>query len=190
MDTSRRCSKQVNGVKDDLGHLALLIQQRNTLDDQIARLIGRPAQLGHIGEYIASKVFNITLTPIATTKGIDGHFADGPLTGRTVNIKFYPKMEGLLDMRLDGVPDFYLVLTGPRVLAMSSKGQPRPVSIQAVFLLEGSAVVEDLTHRGRKVGVASSVRSARWEAAEIFPRQANTRLILSTEQRIMLELFQ
>ena len=172
-----------------LHELARLIQQRNALDEQIARLIGRPAQLGHIGEYIASKIFNITLTPTATTKGIDGHFADGPLAGRSVNVKFYPKLQGILDMRPDGVPDYYLVLTGPRSLAMSSKGQTRPVSIQAVFLLEGSAVVEDLTGRGKKVGIASSVRASLWEAAEIFPRQTNTRLTLSQERRAMLELF-
>lgn len=106
-----------------------------------------------------------------------------------MNIKFYPKLEGLLDMRPDGVPDYYLVLAGPRTAAMSSRGQTRPVAIEAVFLLEGAVVVDDLTTRGRKIGIASSVRRTQWDAAEIFPRQVNTRLLLSAEQRAMVELF-
>ncbi len=57
---------------------------------------------GHLGEWIAAQVFGIELERHATAKGIDGRFADG----RTVNIKWYLKREGLLDLCDDG-PDLY-----------------------------------------------------------------------------------
>lgn len=175
---------------NDLRELARLIRQRNTLDEAIAHLIGRPALLGHLGEYIASRVFNIRLSEIATTKGIDGHFGDGPLEGRSVNIKLYAMLEGILDIRADALADFFLVLTGPRSSVMSSRGQTRLFSIQGVYLFASSELVQDLTKRGRKLGVAASVRTPLWNAAELFPRQINSRLILSPEQHAMLELFQ
>jgi hypothetical protein len=52
--------------------LAQLIHERNRISEEIARIIGRPALSGHIGEYIASKIFNIRLEESAISKGIDG----------------------------------------------------------------------------------------------------------------------
>ena len=99
---------------------------------------------------------------------IDGHFADGPLAGRSVNVKFHPKLEGLLDIRPDGVPDYYLVLTGPRSLAMFSRGQTRPLSIQAVFLLEGAAVVEEEYARDLRSVLGKDVERARAMLARLL----------------------
>ena len=73
----------------DLERLANLIKARNSVDLRIAGLIGRPATLGHVGEFIASKVFHIVLVESASQKGIDGYFADGPLSGCSVNVKWY-----------------------------------------------------------------------------------------------------
>lgn len=99
---------------NNLEQLAELIRKRNALEREIKALIGRPAAIGHIGEYIAATVFDIALEESATQKGIDGHFTDGPLKDRTVNIKWYARREGLLDITPDGLPDYYLVLTGPK----------------------------------------------------------------------------
>ena len=76
---------------EDLGLLASLIRQRNAAEIKIAAIIGRPASIGHLGEYIASKIFNIDLVRSASHKAIDGHFSDGPLAGRSVNIKWYAR---------------------------------------------------------------------------------------------------
>ena len=46
---------------DDLERLALLVRQRNEVEVEITRIIGRPAQIGQIGEYIAAKVFRIAM---------------------------------------------------------------------------------------------------------------------------------
>jgi hypothetical protein len=56
----------------------------------------------------------------ASQKGIDGRFAGGSLARKTVNIKWYGKMEGLLDVSPGNLPDFYLVMTGPKATASSS----------------------------------------------------------------------
>ncbi len=96
---------------DDLTQLADLIKKRNLLEREITALVGRPAEIGHIGEYIASRVFHIALEESASHKSIDGRFRDGPLKDRTVNIKWYARREGLLDITPDALPDCYLVLT-------------------------------------------------------------------------------
>ena len=101
-------------MESSLQTLASLLHERNALDARIAQLIGRPASPGHVGEFIAAAVFDIDLFESATQKAADGVFRRGALQGRTVNIKIYGKQEGILDIRPDALPDFYLVLTGPR----------------------------------------------------------------------------
>jgi hypothetical protein len=73
---------------DDLEKLARLIRRRNEVEEEITRIIRRPAQIGHIGEYIAALVFRIALAASASKTGYDGYFEKGPLKGRTVNIKW------------------------------------------------------------------------------------------------------
>ncbi len=74
--------------------LAELLRERNRISSKIATLIGRPALSSHLGEYIASKIFDIELYESATHKGADGQFGSGPLRGKTVNVKLYGKKQG------------------------------------------------------------------------------------------------
>ena len=173
----------------DLVRLAALLQEKHLIDAQIAAVIGRPAQIGHTGEYIASAIFDIALEHSAVTKGRDGYFATGPLAGRSVNIKWYAKREGLLDITPKYLPDEYLVLAGPRATAMSSRGGHRPWLIAAVFLFDIRALVDAIQARGSQIGIATSVPQQYWDAAEVYPVQRNARLILSEEQRAQLALF-
>jgi hypothetical protein len=174
---------------DDLERLALQIQQRNEVEIEITRIIGRPALIGHIGEYIAAKVFRIALAASATEKGYDGLFEEGSLRGRTVNVKWYAKRVGSLDMEPRSVPDFYLVLTGPYEPAVSSRGTTRPWLITSVFLFDGPGLVHELAKAGIKVGIATSVRKHLWDAAELWPNQRNIMLPLTDDQRRMIRLF-
>jgi hypothetical protein len=175
-------------LMDDLQRIAKLLRERNAIDDQIAEITKRPMVAGHLGEWIAAQVFDIELELSAVATAIDGRFRSGPLAGRTVNIKWYLKREGLLDMTMSDLLDEYLVMTGPVSAAMSSRGQTRPWRIDAVYLFDARALRADLLERGRRVGVASSVRAERWKEAEIYP-QDNPRLPLSAPAREALRMF-
>lgn len=172
-----------------LARLADLLTARNSIDDAISRIIGRPALIGHLGEYIASAIFDIELHKSATQKGSDGVFRSGKLEGRSVNIKWNPKHEGFLDLNPTAVPDFYLVMAGPKSQAASSRGGTRPFKICSVFLFDSKALMEKLQGAGVKIGVATSLRKELWDSAEVYPRHKNSALDLSEEQRRNLELF-
>lgn len=107
---------------ENLERLAQAIKQKNWDDTKIARIVGRPAEKSHTGEYIAAHIFDITLEQSASKKGIDGHFVSGSLATKSVNIKWYGKMDGLLDVSPDSLPHFYLVMTGLKAAAGSSRG--------------------------------------------------------------------
>jgi len=173
-----------------LEQLAALIEQRNEIDARIGAIIGRPAMPGHIGEFVASHVFGIALETSATTAGHDGRFAAGPLAGKTVNVKAYGKRENMLDINLCHVPDYYLVLTGPKATSATSKGRTRPWVISEVFLFDASALIELLRSRQTKIGIATSVPSAEWEKARIFPVSPDAPLKLPEEPVRLLRLFQ
>ena len=174
---------------DDLTQLAELLKKRNLLEREITTLIGRPAEIGHIGEFIASSVFRIALEKSASHKSIDGHFRGGPLKESTVNIKWYARREGALDITPDALPDYYLVLTGPKSGAVTSRGQVRPWTIENVFLFDAQTLIDELKRGGVKIGVATSVRQHLWTKAEIYPVQRNDLLELSEDQREALMLF-
>src|SRR5215831_14715767 len=174
---------------DNLILLADLIKKRNTLETEIAKLIGRPAAIGHLGEYIASTIFNIALEESASRRAIDGRFRDGSVKGRSVNIKWYAMHEGLLDITPDLLPDYYLVLTGPRSLSMTSRGRARPWLIEAVYLFDSRSLNDELLARGVKRGVACSVAKPLWNQAEVYPNQKSTGLVLSRDQREQIMLF-
>ncbi len=173
-----------------LGRLANLIGERNEIDKKIAHLIDRPALAGHPGEFIAAKVFGIKLEYSAAKKSFDGYFMLPPLAGRSVNVKFYSKQDGNLDISPDALPDFYLVLTGPRIPATSSRGDHRPMVIHSVHLFEARPLNAELRQRGLKIGTATSVRQLYWQAATIYPEQRSQLLILTEQQRQLLALFQ
>jgi hypothetical protein len=175
---------------EQLSELANLIHQRNHISNSIAALIGRPAEMGHIGEYIAADIFNIALHASATQKGSDGFFVDPPLNGKSVNIKWYAKLERLLDLTPAAYPDYYLVLAGPPASGMSSRGTSRPLVIDAVFLFDALDLHHDLTARGIKLGTATSVARSFWDQAELYPGQRNAQLMLTERQRALLRPFQ
>jgi hypothetical protein len=176
-------------IDEDLQELAVLLTRRNDIDARIARLIERPMTSGHLGEYIAARIFDIELESSAVAPAIDGRFRSGPLVGKTVNVKWYLKQEGVLDVSLSEALVYYLVLTGPRSASGSSKRGTRPWRIDAVYLFGAKHLLTDLTSRGVKVGVATSVRNAQWEVAEIYPTSANPALRVSVGQSTQLALF-
>jgi hypothetical protein len=176
-------------MMDDLEKLAFFIQERNSVDKKISQVIQRPATQGHIGEFIASRIFGISLMPSATNKAIDGYFKSGPLSDRSVDVKFYGKQEGMLDVKQDVQPDYFLVLTGPRSPAISSKGHTRLCVIDYVYLFDGKRLAEETRQRGVKLGVATIVIKQQWEDAEIYPEQRNRTLIVTESQRKILEMF-
>lgn len=172
-----------------LQELATLLNARNRLDAEIARATGRPALAGHIGEFIASRVFDIDLEASATVAGIDGRFRSGPLAGRTVNVKVYGKGEGILDFPAVA-PDFLLVFTGPHALAASSKDTTRPFVIEHAYLFETRVVVDRLRQAGVGIGVATSVRRSFWAEAALWPTPSpSASLTLSEAQCQQLQLF-
>ena len=142
-----------------------------------------------MGEYIASKIFRIALVESASHKAIDGHFREGPLKERSVNIKWYSLREGLLDITPDSLPDYFLVLSGPKSGPMSSRGQVRAWTIDGVFLFDAHSLISQLQTRGVGLGIASSVAQQYWQEAEVYPNQRSTKLILSDEQRRQVSLF-
>ncbi|MFQ6065374.1 MAG: hypothetical protein ACE5L6_07860 [Candidatus Bathyarchaeia archaeon] len=62
---------------NELERVAKLLGKRNQINLEISKIIGRPALQGHIGEYIASKIFKIELEYSAVAKGIYGVFTQG-----------------------------------------------------------------------------------------------------------------
>ena len=174
---------------NDLEKLASLLSNMNSVGNKISGITKRPATIGHTGEYIASKIFDIELEESASAKGIDGHFNSGPLAGKTVNIKWYSKLEYMLDITPQALPDYYLVMTGPKGQAVSSRGSIRPWLINQVFLFNAAELVIELNARGVKIGVASSVRKHEWQAAEIYPNKRNMAYRLSDEQMAMILAF-
>jgi hypothetical protein len=169
--------------------IAELLRERNLIDEEIAAITDRPMTSGHLGEWIASEVFDVELEQSAVATAIDGRFRSGPLQGRTVNIKWYLKREGLLDTTESGRLDYYLVLTGPPSAAASSRDATRPWCIEAVFLFDARQLRAEQIQRGVKRGVASSVLKRQWLEAEIYPSTSNHLLPISHEQAQLLALF-
>jgi hypothetical protein len=102
-------------------------------DRHAHRRPGRPALMGHVGEYITAQVFDVQLERSAANKALDGFFASGPPAGRFVNVKWTAKHNGLLNVREHSHPDHYLVLAGPRL-----PGQPAQRSSAGQCRLLGS----------------------------------------------------
>lgn len=176
-------------AEEDIHKIASLLCERNVIDEQIATVINRPMTAGHLGEWIAAQVFDIKLETSAVTAGIDGRFRSGPLQGCTVNVKWYLKREGLIDMTESPALGYYLILTGPTSAALSSRGGRRPWCIEAVYLFDAKQLLDEQQTRRVKSGIASSVRAAQWAAAEIYPCATNGALLVSPAQVELLQLF-
>lgn len=154
-------------TSEQVSSLAELVDQRNAIDAEIAKVIGRPALQGHIGEWIAARAFDIELHDDATKAGSDGVFRSGRLAGKSVNVKWYAAREGILDIPAS-LPDVLLALCGPRRDASSSRGGHRPLVIAEVFAFDARGLVDKLGVRGVKIGIATSVRREEWEAARVW----------------------
>ncbi len=172
----------------DLERIAELLAGRNAIDGEIAAIIQRPMTAGHLGEWIASLIFDIELEESATNTAFDGRFRVGPLQGRTVNVKWYLKQEGVLDTSSSATLDYYLVLTGPRSAAGPSRGGTRPWCVRAVYLFDARRLHDEQDARGVRTGTASSVLRRQWDEAEIYPRNCNPLLRVSPHQVELLEL--
>ncbi|MGH8886680.1 MAG: hypothetical protein ACRDYX_16215 [Egibacteraceae bacterium] len=172
-----------------LERVARFVARRNEIDAELGVVMDRPMTTGHLGEWIAAQVFDLMLEHSAAAKGIDGRFASGSLEGRTVNVKWYGKREGILDISEHPYLDYYLVMTGRRSAAASSRGSVRPLVIESVYLFDASRLLPMLHAAGRTIGVATSIRAHLWEAAEISPRPNNPELPLTRAQIQALELF-
>ena len=177
----------------ELLQLTELIRIKNAADSKVAELIGRPAHSGHIGEYVASRIFDIELHKGATHKASDGYFRSGPLSGSSVNIKYYFTHQRTIDLGRSVVPDdhadYYLVMTGPRSPAASSLGSMAPWVITQVFLFEARHLLEILAQSGRSPREATSLRAPYWDAAMIFPNARYAGLPLTEAQMSQLRLF-
>jgi hypothetical protein len=172
----------------DLPQLASFLKSRNTIDSKIATLIGRPVQAQSVGEYIASVIFGIALEEPAPHKTTDGRFTRGPLAGRTVDVQWHTRHDGILHLKTDPLPDYYLVFVGSKEATMFHN-LSIPWVIDAVFLFDSGELYTALRERGVQVGKGTSITGPLWERAEIYPAQKNTRLMLSNEERGQLALF-
>lgn len=172
-----------------LQRLADLIRTRNSNEVSITREIGRPAMLGHIAEHIAGRVFDIQLHERADHPGSDGCFRSGPFRGRSVDVKARSRREGFLNIKEDHLPDFFLVMTGPKATPGRTAAEPQPWCIEEVYLFEARPLVEDLKARPVKLGAATSIRQDLWEGARIYPEHPDSPFRITRDQKEALQLF-
>jgi hypothetical protein len=174
-------------MDDRLADLAGLLRERDDIEQRIARITGRSARQGDVGEFIAACVFDIELAPTAVQAGHDGWFRSEPLKDRTVNIKTYGSAAAGIDISLHAC-DYYLVLSGP--LKPPGAVQHHRWSISAVYLFDGQRLLAEFTNRGVKVGIATGLRVGDLAAAQLYPVQGTNALLrLTEEQQAMLALF-
>ncbi len=173
--------------QDDLERVAQLVHERNEIDRRIHAIVRRAVVHGHLGEYIAGGVFDLAINDNASTPGVDGVFMSGALAGATVNVKWYGRREGILDLSEVHTPQYYLVMTGPT--GVGARGGLRPLVIDAVHLFNAKQLLDQQRSRGAKIGVASSVPKGLWDAAQVFPVNHTGLDILSPEGERMLSLF-
>jgi hypothetical protein len=174
---------------ENLEQLAIAIRNKNAADESVARIIGRPAQIDHTGEYIAASIFGIKLEQASKAKSSETRFSIGTLRGKSVDIKWYTKMEGLLDIDPDKLPDYYLVLTGPIGASASTREATRPWLISFVYLFDARDLLDRLDREKVKIGSATSIPKQLWHEAELYPEQRNDLLTLNNEQMRLLSLF-
>ena len=175
---------------DELETLGELIKTKNDIESKISQIIGRPGLQGHIGEFIAGKIFDLELHEDATKRGNDGIFKSGSLAGKNANVKLYGKRESILDFNPKDPAEYYLVLTGPKSSTASSRGTNRPLVINSVFLFESGQLIKQLKERNVKIGNQVSITQEQWNDAEIFPNQRNNQLPVTEKQKELLRLFQ
>ena len=173
----------------DLSRLAELLHARNTVESNIANLLGGAVNLNTVGEYIAASIFEIRLLPTVQHHEFAGIFAGGPLAGGSVDVQWYPRREGSMYVHSSLTPDYYLVLAGPRQESSTARAHVNPWIIASVHLFAGPKLLAALHERQVQLGAHTSVITQIWEQAEIFPRPHSPLLTLTSEQRQLLALF-
>lgn len=173
-----------------LPHLAELLRARNTVESNIANLLGSGVNLAAVGEYITAEIFGITLVPSSHHNEFAGIFAHRPLEGKTVDVQWYPRREGFLNIHSEPAPDYYLVLAGPKQESSTARALVNPWLICSVHLFSARDLLAALRERGVQIGTHTSVINQLWERSEIFPIQHNNTLLLTDEQRQLLKLFE
>ena len=88
----------------------------------------------------------------------------------------------MLEINPDALPDFFLVMTGPKAKTPTSKVAIRPWLIDYVFLINAAELMVELNASGVKIGVAKSVQKHEWQAAEIFPNKRSMVYRMSDDQ--------
>ena len=164
-----------------------LINQRNEIDHKIVKYTRRPAEKGHIAEWVASKAFPINLNERGNQSEYDGIFNSGDLKGKYVDIKYHAVNNHIMNINSKLTSEVYLlVFTGPYESAQSSKGKDRPFCISNIYLFNENELYEKLKN-WVKISVATSVRKTYWEEKEIYPNnKENFDLELNRE---VIELF-
>ena len=172
---------------NNLTRLSELLKERNNISRTISEhTCGLPVHTGRLGEFIASRIFDIELNADPKEAGHDGKFRSPQLLeGKTVNIKWYTARETILSLKTgNDKPKYYLVMTGPEKRSMEIS---RPLVIHSVFLFDRKRLEHDLTVPIRRN--ATSVKKALWLEAEIYPKHTNHILDLSPEQKCELRKF-
>lgn len=172
-------------TKDDLIRLAEIIRSRNDTESRIAEIIKKRGDKGSVGEYIASRIFGIDLAKSGRQKGYDGIFKSKPLTGSSVDVKFYPKQQWSIDINPKAWPDYFLILAGPE--RIDSKAHLW--LIKSVYLFDARKLKKKLEQRSVKIGRATSVIQDLWHDAEIYPNTVSRFVTVTKEQRRMISLF-
>lgn len=178
---------------NDLTHLADLVRIRNTVKSSVSRIIGRPAETGHLTEYIASQIFDIELHGSAVHKASDGVFRfPSSLAGFSVNVKYRSTSSRRLNIEnsstLTHHPHYYLAFRGPNVSKGPTNEKTLPLVIAAVYLFFSAELIPALVADGG-ANVGPSVKSEYWAQAMLYPEQVNQALILTDAQRAALALF-
>ena len=90
-----------------------------------------------------------------------------------------------MNIKIDALPDYYLILTGPETASSISS----PWVIETIFLFHAGDLLNALRERGVQIGNGTSVTGPLWERAEIYPVARNNRLLVGDEERKLLVLF-
>jgi hypothetical protein len=88
----------------------------------------------------------------------------------------------LLDINPDALPDFFLVMTGPKSINPTSKGGIQPWLIDYVFLFNAAELMIELNARSVKIGIATSVQKHEWQNSEIYPNKRSMVYRMSDDQ--------
>jgi hypothetical protein len=176
-------------MESSLSRLAELVRARNTVESNMVNLIEREVHLNSVGEHIAANVFGIRLVPTTIQSGFVGIFTTPALSGKTVDIRWYPRRESYINIHTDPAPDYSLILAGPRVEPGEARGLANPWLLTSVYLFSMQDLLASLRARGVRIGPRVSINSQLWELAELFPVQRNPTLMLTDSQRQLLKLF-